>query len=64
MANQKSNKDPQNNEGVAESLKNTAGSAFETMHNALETTEKIAMNTVDATKNVVSNLTGNNKNKH
>lgn len=54
MANQR-----KNNEGIAEGIKNTAGSAFETVHNALEATENIAMKTVDATKNAVENLTGN-----
>jgi hypothetical protein len=54
MANQR-----KNNEGISEGIKNTAGSAFETVHNALEATENIAMKTVDATKNAVDNLTGN-----
>jgi hypothetical protein len=58
MSNQsKSNKD------VAEGIKETAGAAFHTVHSALETTENVAMNTVDATKNVVNNLTGNQKDK-
>lgn len=57
MANRRNNQ--QSNEGIAESIKNTAGSAFETVHNALEATENIAMKTVDATKNAVNNLAGN-----
>lgn len=51
------------NKGVAEGIKETAGAAFHTVHSALETTENVAMNTVDATKNVVNNLTGNQKDK-
>ena len=50
------------NKDVAESIKNTAGSAFETAHNALEATEKIAMNTVDAAKNAAKNVKENMKN--
>jgi hypothetical protein len=57
MAKQRNNQ--LNNEGIAEGIKNTAGSAFETLHNALEATENIAMKTVDATKNAVNNLTEN-----
>jgi hypothetical protein len=49
----------QQDNSIAEGIKNTAGSAFETMHNALELTENAAMNTVDATKNAVDNLTDN-----
>lgn len=49
----------QQDNGIAEGIKNTAGSAFETMHNALELTENAAMSTVDATKNAVDNLTDN-----
>lgn len=56
------NKNSQNDNGVAESIKNTAGSAFETVHNALEATENVAMKAVDATKNAVDNLTGNKNN--
>jgi hypothetical protein len=51
------------NKGVAEGIKETAGAAFHTVHSALETTENVAMNTVDATKNIVNNLTGNEKDK-
>lgn len=54
MANER---EKQQNDGIAEGIKNTAGSAFETLHNALELTENAAMNTVDATKNAVNNLT-------
>lgn len=52
-----------NNKGVAEGIKETAGAAFHTVHSALETTENVAMNTVDATKNIVNNLTGNENKK-
>lgn len=62
MANPQHGQNQQNNKGVASSIKKTAGSAFETAHNALETSEEIAMNTVDAAKNVTKKLTGNNKN--
>ncbi|MFE8699959.1 hypothetical protein ACFYKX_04900 [Cytobacillus sp. FJAT-54145] len=48
---------------VAENIKDTAGSAFETMHNALEATENMAMNAVDATKKAVNNLTDDEQNK-
>lgn len=48
---------------VAQSIKNTAGSAFETMHNALEATENIAMSAVDGTINAVNKMTGHNKNQ-
>jgi hypothetical protein len=60
MANRRNNENQQHDKGIAESIKNTAGSAFETVHNALEATENVAMNTVDATKNAVDNLTDNN----
>jgi hypothetical protein len=56
MSNQK-----QNNKSVAEGIKETAGAAFHTLHSALETTENVAMNTVDAAKNAANNLTGNGK---
>jgi len=49
MANQNNN---QNDKSVAKGVKKTAGSAFETVHNALETTENAAMGAVDTTKNV------------
>ena len=52
----------QNRKSVAEDVKNTAGSAFETAHNALETTENIAMKTVDATKNAAKKVTQNMRN--
>jgi hypothetical protein len=51
-----------NNKSVTESLKETAGSAFHTVHSALETTENIAMNAVDATTKAVNNLTDKVKN--
>lgn len=44
---------------VAEGVKETAGAAFHTLHSALETTENVAMNAVDAVKNVANNLAGN-----
>jgi hypothetical protein len=53
----------QNDKGVAEGIKETAGAAFHTLHSALETTENVAMNTVDAAKNVTNNLTGNRNEK-
>jgi hypothetical protein len=53
MANQK-----QNNKGVAEGIKETAGAAFHTLHSALETTENVAMNTVDAVKSAANKLNG------
>jgi hypothetical protein len=56
MSNQK-----QTNKGVAEGIKETAGAAFHTLHSALETTENVAMNAVDAAKNVATNLTDNRK---
>ncbi|SDN61074.1 hypothetical protein SAMN05518871_106138 [Psychrobacillus sp. OK028] len=62
MTNQGNNQNQRNNSSVAKSIKNTAGSAFETAHNALEATENIAMNTVDATENATKKLTGKNKN--
>lgn len=62
MTNQGNNQNQRNNKSVADDFKNTAGSAFETAHNALEATENIAMNTVDATKNVAKKLTGKSKN--
>lgn len=60
MANDRKN---QQDNSVAEGIKNTAGSAFETMHNALELTENAAMNTVDATKNAINNLTDDERNE-
>ncbi|MFC4409454.1 hypothetical protein ACFOZY_03270 [Chungangia koreensis] len=57
MVNQ-NNQNQQNDQSVAESIKKTAGSAFETVHNALEATENVAMKSVDATKNATKKLTG------
>ncbi|WP_042460636.1 hypothetical protein [Neobacillus dielmonensis] len=54
----------ENNQGIANSIKETAGSAFHTVHSALETTENVAMSTVDAAANAVNNLTGNDKEKN
>ncbi|MFP7298355.1 hypothetical protein [Neobacillus niacini] len=54
MSNQK-----QSNKSVADGIKETAGAAFHTLHSALETTENVAMNAVDAAKNAANNLTGN-----
>jgi hypothetical protein len=53
----------QNDKGVAEGIKETAGAAFHTIHSALETTENVAMNAVDAAKNATQNLTGNRNEK-
>ena len=49
----------QNSKSVTEGIKETAGAAFHTLHSALETTENVAMNAVDAAKNVANNVTGN-----
>lgn len=62
MVNQQPGQNQQKDKGVAEGIKKTAGSAFETAHNALEATEDLAMNTVDAAKNATQKMTGNNKN--
>jgi len=59
MANQNNN---QKDKSVANSVKNTAGSAFEAVHNALETTENVAMSTVDAANKAAKQLTGNANN--
>lgn len=48
----------QNDKGVAEGIKETAGAAFHALHSALETTENVAMNAVDAAKSATDNLTG------
>ncbi|NYE07210.1 hypothetical protein F4694_003995 [Bacillus niacini] len=53
----------QNNKGVADGIKETAGAAFHAVHSALETTENVAMNAVDAAKNATDNLTGNRNEK-
>ncbi|MFJ5760662.1 hypothetical protein ACIQAA_16355 [Neobacillus sp. NPDC093182] len=53
----------QNDKGVAEGIKETAGAAFHALHSALETTENVAMNAVDAAKNATDNLTGNRNEK-
>lgn len=53
----------QNDKGLAEGIKETAGAAFHTLHSALETTENVAMNAVDAAKNATDNLTGNRNEK-
>lgn len=53
----------QNDKGVAEGIKETAGAAFHALHSALETTENVAMNAVDATKKTAENLTGNRNEK-
>ncbi|MEH7180327.1 hypothetical protein [Neobacillus vireti] len=60
MSNQNKN---QNNKGIAEGIKETAGAAFHTLHSALETTENVAMNAVDATKNAADYLTDNGNNR-
>lgn len=62
MANQNKNNNKNNNNNnnsVTEGIKETAGAAFHTIHSALETTENVAMSAVDATKNAVDNITGN-----
>lgn len=59
MANQTNNQNQQNNKSITKDVKKTAGSAFETVHNVLETTEDVAMGAVDATKNAAKHLTGN-----
>jgi hypothetical protein len=53
----------QNDKGVAQGVKETAGAAFHALHSALETTENVAMNAVDATKNAAENLMGNQNEK-
>ena len=53
----------QNDKGVAEGIKETAGAAFHTLHSALETTENVAMNAVDGVKSATDNLTGNRNEK-
>lgn len=52
----------QNNQNVTEGIKNTAGQAFHSMHNALEATENAAMNAVDATANAINNMTNDEEN--
>jgi hypothetical protein len=52
------------NQGVADGIKETAGAAFHAVHSALETTENVAMSTVDATANAVNNLTGKSAKKN
>ncbi|MEH7014499.1 hypothetical protein V7087_27430 [Neobacillus niacini] len=49
--------------GVAEGIKETAGAAFHTLHSALETTENVAMNAIDAAKNTANNLASNRNEK-
>jgi hypothetical protein len=39
-----------------------AFTAFHAVHKGLETTEDVAMNTVDATSNAVNNVTGGSQN--
>lgn len=63
MSNQDRNNNNNNNKSVADGIKETAGAAFHTIHSALETTENVAMNAVDGTKNIVNNLTGNENNR-
>lgn len=53
----------QNDKGIAEGVKETAGAAFHALHSALETTENVAMSAVDATKNAANTLTGNRNEK-
>ncbi len=62
MSNRERNK--QNGNSVSEGIKETAGAAFHAVHSALETTENVAMNAVDATTKAVSGLTDNdNRNR-
>ncbi|WP_342429484.1 hypothetical protein [Neobacillus sp. FSL H8-0543] len=62
MSNRDKNK--QNGNSVSEGIKETAGAAFHAVHSALETTENVAMNTVDATAKAVSNMAGSeNRNR-
>lgn len=51
-----------NNNNVSKNIKETAGSAFHSIHQGLEATENAAMNAVDATTKAVNNLTDNNNN--
>jgi hypothetical protein len=44
------------NNGVSEGIKETAGAAFHGVHKALEATENVAMNAVDATADAVNNF--------
>jgi phage-related protein len=53
----------QNDQGLAEGIKETAGAAFHTVHSALETTENVAMSAVDAAKSATDNLTGTQNEK-
>jgi hypothetical protein len=57
LANHQKKNKQQDNEGLSQGIKNTAGAAFHTIHSALETTENAAMNAVDATTNAINNLT-------
>lgn len=59
MSNQPNMNKQNNNQSVSEGIKETAGSAFHTVHSALKATENVAMKTVDATTNAVNTLTGN-----
>lgn len=60
MTNQQNN--GQQNNQLAQNIKQTAGAAFHAAHNALETTENVAMNAVDGTANAVNNATENVRN--
>ncbi|MCT8139164.1 hypothetical protein H1D32_16505 [Anaerobacillus sp. CMMVII] len=60
MANEKNQNNNENN--VAEGIKNTAGAAFHAVHRGLEVTEDAAMNAVDATANAVKNVNRNKDN--
>lgn len=57
------NQNQKNNRNVAQSIKNTAGAAFHSVHNALEVTEDAAMNAVDRTADAIDNMKTNNKRK-
>jgi phage-related protein len=49
----------ENNRSVTEGIKNTAGAPFNTVQNALETTENAAKSAVEGTAKAVKNVTGN-----
>lgn len=64
MSSQSNNNNEQNNRKVSENIKESAGAVFHSVHSALEATENVAMNAVDATTNAVTKLTGNDKNNN
>ncbi|MBT2756893.1 hypothetical protein J7E71_13155 [Mesobacillus foraminis] len=58
MTNQR-NDNQQKDVDITKGIKSAAGNLFHGAHNVLETAENAAMNSVDTTSNVLSNLTGN-----